>query len=176
MRGLLGLVGRALYHVVRQMEGEHFIIDSTREVPAFFRKVIGQFHDAKLRAKVMDIEGCYPNMPKEVIRFAMRAILQEARRNGKEGVSVPKRSKSKPCTWKRCGGSYVWIGFETMLEVLDFSLDQAIMRMKDGRLVRQVRGIPMGDALSPAMTIGTCAWMEREWMATLVGRCHEGSL
>ena len=42
-----------------------------------------------------------------------------------------------------------------------------MMRMKDGRLVRQVKGIPMGDALSPAMTIGTCAWMEREWMATL---------
>ena len=25
-------------------------------------------------------------------------------------------------------------------------------------------GVPMGDALSPAMTIGTCGWMEREWM------------
>ena len=36
--------------------------------------------------------------------------------------------------------------------------------MKDGRLVRQRKGIPMGDALSPAMTIGTCGWMEREWM------------
>ena len=25
----------------------------------------------------------------------------------------------------------------------------------------------MGDWLSPAMTIGTCGWMEREWMASL---------
>ena len=25
----------------------------------------------------------------------------------------------------------------------------------------------MGDALSPGMTIGTCRWMEREWMASL---------
>ena len=39
--------------------------------------------------------------------------------------------------------------------------------MKDGRLIRQVGGIPMGDALSPAMTIGTCGWMEREWMTSL---------
>ena len=39
--------------------------------------------------------------------------------------------------------------------------------MKDGRILRQVKGIPMGDALSPAMTIATCAWMEREWMASL---------
>ena len=27
----------------------------------------------------------------------------------------------------------------------------------------------MGDALSPAMTIGTCGWMEREWMTSLHG-------
>ena len=51
-----------------------------------------------------------------------------------------------------------------MLDVLEFSLDNAIFRMKDGRIVRQRKGIPMGDALSPAMTIGTCGWMEREWM------------
>ena len=25
----------------------------------------------------------------------------------------------------------------------------------------------MGDALSPAMTVGTCAWMEHAWMQTL---------
>ena len=25
----------------------------------------------------------------------------------------------------------------------------------------------MGDPISPAMTIGTCAWMEEGWMATL---------
>ena len=28
-------------------------------------------------------------------------------------------------------------------------------------------GIPMGDTLSLGMTIGTCGWMEREWMASL---------
>ena len=33
--------------------------------------------------------------------------------------------------------------------------------------MRQRKGIPMGDALSPAMTIGTCGWMEKEWLRTL---------
>ena len=28
----------------------------------------------------------------------------------------------------------------------------------------------MGDAISPGMTIGTCAWMEKEWMNTLTPR------
>ena len=34
--------------------------------------------------------------------------------------------------------------------------------MPDGHLKRQIAGIPMGDALSPGMAIGTCAWMEKE--------------
>ena len=72
------------------------------------------------------------------------------------------------CTFKKVeNGPYTWVGFGTMLEVLEFSLNQAVFRMKDGRLIRQVGGIPMGDALSPAMTIGTCGWMEREWMTSL---------
>ena len=54
-----------------------------------------------------------------------------------------------------------------MLDVLDFSLDQAVFKRKDGKIIRQKKGIPMGDALSPAMTIGTCGWMEREWMGGL---------
>ena len=39
--------------------------------------------------------------------------------------------------------------------------------MPGGQLWRQVEGIPMGDPLSPGMTIGTCAWMEQEWLQTI---------
>ena len=83
-------------------------------------------------------------------------------------VSVPSRSKTRRCTWKRTnGGPWKFIDFSTMLDMLDFSLDQAIFRLPNGKLIRQMLGIPMGDALSPGMTIGTCGWMEREWMASL---------
>ena len=99
----------------------------------------------------------------------MREIIEEARRHGKSGVSVPTRSKTRKCTWKRAnGGPWKFIDFENnKLSALDFSLDQAIFRLKNGKLIRQLLGIPMGDALSPAMTIGTCGWMEREWMTSL---------
>ena len=168
MRALLHLVGKALYFVANQMPGEHFIIPSTRDVPAFLRSTTEKFGGKEIEARVLDIEGCYPNMPKELIRFAMREIIEEARRHGKSGVSVPTRSKTRKCTWKRAnGGPWKFIDFETMLSVLDFSLDQAIFRLKNGKLIRQLLGIPMGDALSPAMTIGTCGWMEREWMTSL---------
>ena len=77
---------------------------------------------------------------------------------------MPMRGKKLKCSWRRISGGFRWIDFTVMLDVLEFSLDNAIFRMKDGRIVRQRKGIPMGDALSPAMTIGTCGWMEREWM------------
>ena len=51
-----------------------------------------------------------------------------------------------------------------MLEVLEFAAGNAYVRMPDGTILWQAEGIPMGDPLSPGMTIGTCAWMEREWM------------
>lgn len=45
--------------------------------------------------------------------------------------------------------------------------------MPDGTLLRQTKGIPMGNPLSPAMTIGACAWMEEEWMQQLDGDTKE---
>ena len=54
-----------------------------------------------------------------------------------------------------------------MLDIMDFSLDFAFTEMPNGQLLRQTKGIPMGDPLSPGMTIGTCAWMEKEWMNTI---------
>ena len=39
--------------------------------------------------------------------------------------------------------------------------------MPNGTLLRQFHGIPMGDPISPGMTIGTLAWMEKEWMKQL---------
>ena len=61
----------------------------------------------------------------------------------------------------------VFIHFKILLQVLDFSLDQAVFRRLDGKFMRQTKGIPMGDALSPGMTVGTCGWMEMQWMDTL---------
>ena len=118
---------------------------------------------------IMDIKGCFPNMPKETIRFAIRDIFKQHQKSGKKGVSVPRRSTSKkPCLWKqRDDCSYVWLPFGTILDVLDFSLDQAVFLRLDGEFLRQKKGIPMGDALSPGMTIGTCGWMEHEWMCGL---------
>ena len=54
-----------------------------------------------------------------------------------------------------------------MNEIMEFSLDHAYVKMPDGRLLWQKLGIPMGDPISPGMTIGACAWMEKEWMNTL---------
>ena len=50
---------------------------------------------------------------------------------------------------------------------MEFALDNAIIEMPNGTLLRQVHGIPMGDPISPGMYIGTLAWMEKEWMEQL---------
>ena len=50
---------------------------------------------------------------------------------------------------------------------MEFALDNTILCDFDGQLWRQAKGIPMGDPHSPGMTVGTCAWMEHEWLQTV---------
>ena len=119
---------------------------------------------------IHDIESCYPSMPREAIRFGLRDTLARLTRVlGHTGVSVPRYSATRPCEWKRSAKSTrsIWLPFEVMLDVMEFALDNAIIKMPNGEPRRQTCGIPMGDPISPGMTIGTCAWMEDEWLQTL---------
>ena len=57
----------------------------------------------------------------------------------------------------------MWLPFDVLKDIAEFSLHNAIV-MLGNRLLHQAKGIPMGDPISPGMTIGTCAWMEKQWM------------
>ena len=173
MRKLLSIVGRAWSYVTSQLPGDQFVINGTQGVPAFLEKVKTDLGRApKVKHVVRDIEGCFPNMPQEAIKIGLRNWCHDiSRATGKQGVWVPIRSKTKPCRWKYKGkrGDHKWISFDVMLDVMEFALENAYIRMSDGRLLRQKTGIPMGGPLSPAMTIGGCAWMEKEWLTTIPG-------
>ena len=79
------------------------------------------------------------------------------------------KSKDKKNSWDPPLGmaSYkgTWIPLEELLDMLQFALNNAYIRMPDGIIRHQEFGIPMGDPLSPGMTILTCAWMEQEWLS-----------
>ena len=162
MKKLLHYVGRAWSFVTTQVPGDHLVINKTSEVPKFLKEAseLAKYGDIKM--KVYDIEGCYPNMPKATIRRAMRDILE-----GYNGVYVPKFSDAQPCAWSSKKQRVQKLPFHVMIDVLEFALDFAIIKMPSGQVLRQMDGIPMGDPLSPGMTIGTCAWMENEWLKSI---------
>ena len=171
MRTLLRRVGRALAFVTARLPGAHFVLNSSYEVPAFIdeaqQKLQGR---GPIKSMVRDIEGCFPNMPKPAIRLALRDLLARIKREqGYDGVWVPRLSTKMPCQWKYKGttGKLQLIPFEVILDVIDFALDNAIVQIETGRYLRQESGIPMGDAPSPGMTIGTLAWFEELWMESL---------
>ena len=74
------------------------------------------------------------------------------------------------------GGEPNVIPFEDLVNIMEFALDHTILRDFDGQLWRQARGIPMGEPHSPGMTIGTCAWMEHEWLQTVHADSRENFL
>ena len=176
MKKLLSLVGRALYFMTAKWEGEHFILHKTQDVPRMLDSARNLGKKGVVKYLIRDIEGCYPNMPKLAIVKAMQWMIDDATKQGHAGIWVPTRSTRLPCQWKesRKGGyKYMYVPFEIIMEVMKFSLDNAIVKMPDGQLWKQKKGIPMGDPISPAMTICACAAMERRWMASLKGSTKE---
>ena len=121
------------------------VINKCQDVPKFFREAEQQLGFlGEFGIIVRDIESCYPNMPKEAIRFGLLDTTQRiTREQGYEGVSVPKFSR-KPCTWKQNQKGCAWVSFELMQAVMEFTLDNEIVALPDGTLRRQTQGIPMG--------------------------------
>ena len=89
-----------------------------------------------------------------------------------DAVFVPK-SANKPCVWKTKAKGFTKLSFETLLDVMEFALENTLIKDFEGQLWKQIKGIPMGDPHSPGMTIGACSWMEHEWMQTLDNATRE---
>ena len=144
------------------------MLNKCTDVPNFLRSAIEALKDkGELHMASFDVEGCFPNMPVQAIKVAMLEIIQQAKRERKvDSIFVPTAKLGK-CAWnsRRMKG-VKWIDFGTLLDIAEFALDNTLIR-KDGKIMRQVKGIPMGGPISPAFCIGTCAWMEQEWMAGL---------
>ena len=167
MRTMLGKAGRAWYFLAHNFPGERFHIPNTGDIPTFLRQAVRRVRGSdKADIRVFDIEGCFPSMPKDAIRIAMRDLAARFRTLGHSGVFIP-QARTKRCSWQapRPHSRGTWMTFAELIDILEFSLDNTLIRMPDGRLLKQVLGIPMGDPLSPGMCIGTCAWMEAEWLA-----------
>ena len=99
-------------------------------------------------------------MPKEwIVEGVREAIKICENKYGAKGVWVPIWGKQQ-CVWHTRKKEYRMIPFEVIMDVVTFSLENALIRMPDGRILKQTTGIPMGDPLSPGMTILACAYKE----------------
>ena len=169
MRRLFHLTGRAWSFITSNLASDNFVIKHGGQVTQFLREVQDKLGPkGEIRCVIKDIEGCFPAMPKDVIRIALRSELHKLEaKYGYDGISVPKQS-TKSCSFADKGGrNWVRIPFEDLAEIAEWALDNTLVRGLDGQILRQDLGIPMGDPHSPGFCIGTCAWMEHEWLQTV---------
>ena len=166
--------------IIKQWDTGHFILNSAlglkdrvEQIQEEMRAVNGGA-ELDLIHKVWDIDSMYPSMPKEDMVCALRTILKEvkdAQRLRVSHITVP-TSKSLPVRW---GKHYreegyqkaITLPLDELVKIAKFSLEHCLTKIGGGTIVRQVHGIPMGDSLSPALAIGTCAWFERKWLNKL---------
>ena len=167
MSKLFHLAGRAWSFITSQIPGEHFTLNKAGQLLDFFTEVENKLAiQGEIKVEAKDIEGCFCNMPKDAISEGLQHITELIKTNlGYTAVYVPCRGKH-PCQWKQRKG-YKELKFSDLLDIMNFALNNTLIKHLDGRLYKQVRGIPMGDPHSPGMCIGACAYMEKKWIQTL---------
>ena len=166
MGSLFHKTGRAWSYITSNMARGDTVLNHGGHLIEFLEKTVQELSPiGEIRFAIDDIEGCFPNMPKDAIKTAMRQTLREiTTTTGHDSISVPSK-KSVPCTFKVTKKrGYTTITFEELIDIMDFALENTVVQDFDGKLRKQCKGIPMGDPHSPGMTIGTCAWMETAWM------------
>ena len=171
MRRLLGKAGRAWYFAVHNLKMEHLKQVEVLEVPSFLSNSWKEMakDGEKVSIDTFDIEGCFPNTPKNAIRIATDSLIQHIKKLGHDAIWVPTKGN---CDWKepkgKMKGRGTWIPLNVIRELIFFALENTYLKMPNGIIVKQTLGIPMGDPLSPGMCIGSCAWMENEWLYTII--------
>ena len=140
MKQLFHLAGRAWAFITNHIPGEHFTIPHGGKVPEFLKEAEDLNKHGDLGYFIKDIEGCYPSMPKEVIRHGMRSVIKEIQtKTSYEAVEIPKHN-NKECKWKtgkRCRKGDVVIPTQDLLDIMEFALDNTYIKDRHGRILQQ---------------------------------------
>ena len=112
--------------MANEIQGEHFVIPHGGKVPEFLKDAQELKKEGRINYVIKDIEGCYPHMPKEIIRFAMRDMVTELQRTKQyDAVEVPSKQSEK-CRWKsrrKTAKGRVVLPLQTLLDIMEFALD-----------------------------------------------------
>ena len=180
MSALLSATGRAWMYIIKKWKGDNFTLHAAQDIKDRVQGAIDKMRaesedtELDLQHRIWDIESMYPSMPKGDMIKAMKTILKEVVREERlrvTHVTIPK-CKSSPVRWGKQYGELdnnnsITIPLDNLVNIAKFSLEHCVTKINKGKLLRQKQGIPMGDSLSPAFAIGTCAWFEEKWLQSI---------
>ena len=77
--------------LIKQWKDGGTIMHSTLDVPNFLQETMAAFgQGAQIEHKIVDIEGCYPSMPKGVMKVAMPNRVCKTPPNDKCSLQRPR--------------------------------------------------------------------------------------
>ena len=100
MKKWFHLTGKAWSFVTMHLPDEHFVLNHGGKLTQFVQDANMELSNCgRLRTTIRDIEGCFPNMPKEIIaQSAIKFTHYITKTKGYDSVYVPVRG-NKPCRW-----------------------------------------------------------------------------
>ena len=175
MRTLLRAAARAWMFILKKWKKGGTILHSCQQLQTEVDNIMQSTPTKEnISIKIWDIDGFFPSMPKEDILTHMSTVLHETtnehsnmnteyhRQTKVKYISVP-RSKCEPTHFSHYQTADQWnFTHEDLMNIVKFCIDNCLT-MVDGCVYHQNHGVPMGDPLSPPISIATAAVYEKLW-------------
>ena len=189
MKKLLKYAAKGWMFIIKQLKGSHFILPTCKDFGECITKCNDDFDQTSdIVTKSWDISGYYTNVPKSDIMTAMKTTLKIVKNNPtifdpkgyyadmkspaitakvhKEMINLPKHGKGSIYWGSSHSDDRINLSFKNLIDIVEFSVNNAFFTLGD-KIIQQTNGIPMGDPLSPAICIATCAMFEMSWFDKL---------
>ena len=157
---LLKDTARAMMALIKRWSSTDTILLQANNFPQVLKTMVHNLkHRTHAQLKIWDIEGMYPNTPKENIiencRLFMDMVMGELDSKSRlrlKFVCVP-HIKSEPVQiLPHTLPDHSCFTIDDLMQIVNYSIDNCIVSATN-QLYQQVVGVPMGDPLSPPIAI-----------------------
>ena len=170
---LLKDTARAMMALIKRWSSTDTILLQANNFPQVLKTMVHNLkHRTHAQLKIWDIEGMYPNTPKENIiencRLFMDMVMGELDSKSRlrlKFVCVP-HIKSEPVQiLPHTLPDHSCFTIDDLMQIVNYSIDNCIVSATN-QLYQQVVGVPMGDPLSPPIAIMVATIFEHQWAST----------
>ena len=168
LKKIYNYASRSLAHVLKKSDTKHFTLWKTQDLRPTISSIEAELKtnfndDTKIMAHCADIKNMYTELPHKEILKAVRFFLTEcSKKTRRKHVTIGIYKDGGIHLGRSKNTDQVCLSFEEIYKICEFDINNCFFTSL-GKILRQIRGVPMGSPASPNLAIAICAFYENNF-------------